>query len=227
MPSGIVHRCVLKRVLQKYPNILSGKDFRLIEIGNLFPDCWRNSICYQKSNLPKTKKREKSHFHTYLADGDYFENYEKFYQKYGSDIIHPFYLGYEIHLLTDYYFRKHNRLDLTQPIILRNGKMIKGKPEDKKRFLYEDMVALSSTLKKYFQLEELALLSEEELRTLPEVEELDYSGLNQSLSYENQEDKMLTQKEPEFYQLDSFLKLIDECSDFIVKELILLHEKYF
>lgn len=131
MPSFVIHSAVASK-LNEYLNL----DDELFMIGNIMPDCWRNTADKD------TVKRTRSHFQPIGEDTE-DEDYKYFYNKYKDKMNNPIYLGYLTHLLTDIYWRKYvlpeyrYYVDDELFVRLRDGSFVSGLGANK---LYNDEI---------------------------------------------------------------------------------------
>ena len=91
MASAVIHLCVAKKV-----NSFLKMDERIFSIGSIAPDIAKL--------VGETKN--KSHFLDEDESEDTPPHYERFIEKYKSELNKPFELGYLVHLMTDYYWFK-------------------------------------------------------------------------------------------------------------------------
>lgn len=219
MPSSIIHRCVSKRVLEK-GNLFDKKDELFeYEIGSIAPDSWRNSKRFKESILPKKEKRKYSHF---SIDGEFIEQYIDFYNKYKNQLNNPFMMGYFVHLLTDNRWRNtmfYRCFDKDGSIILLDGSTLNGEKGVRKELLHKESKKMAYLLAKHFKLEEVRQLNEEELKSLPQMDEIEFDGLNDTIKYTNIESNSDPGNDLLVYKLEDFVLGIEECSDYILKQL--------
>ena len=91
MASAVIHLCVAKKV-----NSFLKMDEKIFSIGSIAPDIAKL--------VGETKN--KSHFLDEDESEDTPPHYERFIEKYKSELNKPFELGYLVHLMTDYYWFK-------------------------------------------------------------------------------------------------------------------------
>ena len=98
MPNWKIHLEVGKRLNKwlKYEK----SDYEEFLLGNLLPDINNGFIV---SGIKKIKKHEITHFDNKKD----FQHHLFFLKKYFGNIKEPLYLGYYVHLITDYYFNYH------------------------------------------------------------------------------------------------------------------------
>lgn len=205
MPSAIIHRTVAKAVLNKINLNYTIHDTYLYEVGSIAPDSWRNCATFKDSPLPKTEKRKYSHF---SSSESWLEHYEIFYDKYKDYLNNPFMLGYFVHLITDHIAHK----DIIYIKLFKNK-------SDSPNFNKEKSDALNSLLYKEYNLDELKQLSNEEINSLPLMDEFEYDGINKTIRYTNGEIKSSLESEQGDDSDKSFIALIDTWTNMIIEEL--------
>jgi len=219
MPSSIIHRCVSIRVLEKGNLYVDSKDIFEYEIGSIAPDSWRNTIRFKDSLLPKKEKRKYSHFSN---DGEFLEQYIDFFNKYKNELDKPFMIGYFVHLLTDNHWRDtmfYRCFDADGSIILLDGSTLNGEKGVRKELLHNESKKMAYLLAKYFNLNDLRVLTKDELNLLPKMSEIEFDGLNDTINYTNIESNNDPGNELLVYKLEDFILGIEECSDYILKKL--------
>lgn len=219
MPSSIIHYSVGKLVLEKTDMFKDEHDIFLYSVGLIAPDSWRNCQRFKDSPLPKIEKRKFSHFSN---DGTWSENYDLFYKKYKDYLDNPFMVGYFVHLITDRNWRNdmfYNCFCEDGSIKLLNGTTINGVNGVRKQLLQSESVKMAVLLAKKFKLQELQTLTDEEIKSLPKMDELEFDGLNKTISYHNSEINLKIDEKLEVYKLEDFVLGIDNCSNFIIEEL--------
>ena len=219
MPSVIIHRCVSKRVLEKGNLFNDKKDIFQFEIGSIAPDSWRNSIRFKESTLSKKDKRKHSHFSN---DGEFIEQYMDFYNKYKNKLDNPFMMGYFVHLLTDNRWRNtmfYRCFDKDGSIILLDGSTLNGEKGVRKELLHKESKKMAYLLSKHFKLNDLDTLTTNELNQLPEMTEIEFDGLNDTINYTNIEANTDPGTDLLVYKLEDFVLGIEDCSDYILNQL--------
>lgn len=220
MPSSIIHRCISKRVLEKTNLFVDNKDIYLYDIGSIAPDSWKNSSRFKDSILPKKEKRKYSHFSN---DDEYFENYDRFLDKYKSIINNPFMIGYLVHLLTDIHWREtmfYRCFDEDGSVIMLDGSTLNGEKGVRKTLLNQESKKMAYLLFHHYNLNELKLLSCDELDFLPKMDEIEFDGLNDTIKYSNSANEKDFDGDLLVYKKDEFVIGIEECSDYIIDLLI-------
>ena len=97
MPSARVHETIAKKINEEYRY-----NERLLRIGTISPDCWRN--------VPKNsgiKDKYLPHFWNFRIKNGQANDYENFYIKYYNKMNNPFYFGYLLHLIVDQYWKTY------------------------------------------------------------------------------------------------------------------------
>ena len=220
MPSSVIHRCVSKRVLEKNNLFNNDKDIYLYDIGSIAPDSWKNSSRFKDSLLTKKEKRMYSHF----SDADKFhEYYDRFIDKYKSNLNNPFMVGYLVHLLTDVRWREtmfYRCFDENGSIKMLDGSTLNGEKGVRKNLLNQESKKMAYHLYNYFNLNKLDNLSVNELGLLPKMEELEFDGLNDTINYTNGAGLIDGDTNLVVYKVDDFVQGIEECSDYITNKLI-------
>lgn len=195
MPSAVIHRCVSKIVNIKLNNKFVSSDNFYYELGSIAPDCWRHSEKFLECNLTKKEKRKESHFMTKNTK----EDYEAFYNEYKDKMDNTFIFGYLVHLITDNYWRNFS---------------VKEYEENKKKEIYERLI-------NEFVVYDIRKLTNEQINKIPQIKELDISGLNKTLEYLYK--NPISSKEIDV-DYTIVLKKLHECSDFVIKEIVRLQE---
>lgn len=219
MPSSIIHRCVSKRVLEKGNLFKDKNDIFEYEIGSIAPDSWRNSIRFKESDLPKKEKRKYSHFSN---DGEFIEQYMDFYSKYKDMLNKPFMMGYFVHLLTDHRWRNtmfYRCFDKDGAVVLLDGSTLNGEKGVRKELLHKESKKMAYLLSRHFKLNDLRNLTNNEVNFLPEMSEIEFDGLNDTINYTNMESNNDPGNELLVYKLEDFVSGIEECSDYILNQL--------
>ena len=98
MPNWKIHLEVGKR-LNKYLNY-KNDEYQEFLLGNLLPDI-------NNAYIVKDIKIRVGHSITHFDKGKDFRHHLAFFNKYQNKILEPMYLGYYIHLYTDYIFNKN------------------------------------------------------------------------------------------------------------------------
>lgn len=185
MPCATVHRAIAKIVNTNYLNYQK-EDSLLLEIGSIAADSWRHT---------KNITRQKSHF---VDCGE--ENVELFLKKYSKDLRSPFFCGYYIHLLTDYYFRYHHLGASSNNV------------ESYKKLIDE------------LDIYSIPLLSKEELSLVPNIPEVDKEALQASIEYLFNH-PYSTRSIPNDYNV--LLAELNACAEFVINKLdLVLHDAF-
>jgi len=195
MPSAVIHRCVSKIVNIKLNSKFVSSDNFYYELGSIAPDCWRHSENLLDCNLTKKEKRQKSHF---MTEKDK-EDYETFYKEYKDKMDNTFIFGYLVHLITDNYWRNFT---------------VKEYEESKKKEIYERLI-------NEFVVYDIRKLTDEQINKIPQIKELDFSGLNRTLEYLYK--NPISSKEIDI-DYTVVLKKLHKCSDFVLKEIAKLQK---
>lgn len=222
MPSVIIHRCVSKKVLEKTNLFNNNKDIYLYDVGSLAPDSWRNTERFKDSLLPKIDKRKYSHFSN---EGEFIERYEVFFDKYKNNLNNPFFIGYLVHLITDNFWRydmHYKYFNLDGSIKIFDNDFLNADKNRKKDLLNDETKKITNKLVSYCKIIELRHLTDDEINTLPLMEEFEYDGINDSIDYNNMEVKRKDNNDFELrvYKEKDFIEGIDRCSNFVISELI-------
>ena len=187
MPSFVIHSVVAQKI-NKFFNL----DEELFILGNIMPDCWRNTPAAMEG-------RNKSHFQPQGEDSTP-EDYEAFYNKYSNHMDNPIYMGYLIHLMTDIYWRKYIlpeyiiKVNDKECLRLRDGNLVMdcnvGRFCDREaRKLTFELLTKNAV----FGFPEVTDVSQIENFEC-DIEELDLSGLPNTLRYAN---KVIDESYPE------------------------------
>ncbi len=221
MPSSAIHRCVSKRVREKL-NIYNDSDTSLFyELGSVAPDCWKDSLKYQNSPLPKHQKRRASHFST--ESENFIEDYNAFYQKYHPTINDPFLVGYFVHLITDNYWRTNMFLKYflkDNKVKMLDGTILTLDREKRKELLSKENKQMSYQISKYYNLQKIRYLSTLEIASLPKMEEVEFNIINDTVEFINFEANNNNHHTFKVYNIDNFINGVESCSDFIIDQLI-------
>lgn len=216
MPNALIHRCVNKRVQQEIKKFTNENDLYLYDVASVAPDSWRNTERFKNSDLPKKDKRKHSHFSN---DNEFVENYDVFKNKYIDKIDNPFIFGYMIHLMTDNFWRLEmfykNNFDINDI----NNELLNIEHLDEKSELTNDTDIHLKDIAKYYEIEDLKELKEEEIQSIPTIEEMTYEGINTTIRYINKQMKEENLNRPIRYTLDDIINGIETCTKKIVEEL--------
>ncbi len=220
MPSARVHEAIAKKINQDYHF-----DERLLRIGTISPDCWRN--------VPKDsgiKDKYLSHFWDFRVKEGQANDYINFYIKYYSSLNNPFYFGYLLHLIVYQYWktnvdpRYEKKIDGESYVVDKNGNMIK----DENWFSYYEGIKMQQRLAKRYQLDYLPINSEDYPNFSCKIDELNIKGLfgeNGSLDYTNKTLFMSDDVEESLiYDDESIKKALDETTQFVKQELLRLKD---
>jgi hypothetical protein len=216
MPNALIHRCVNKRVQQEIKKFNDEKDLYLYDVASVAPDSWRNTERFKNSDLPKKEKRKHSHFSN---DNEFVENYNKFKNKYIKYIDNPFIFGYMIHLMTDNFWRIEmfykNNFDINDI----NNELLNVEHLDEKSELTHDVDIHLKDIAIHYNISDLKELTEEELNSIPVIEEMTYEGINTTIRYINQQMKEENLNKPIRYTIEDVINGIETCTKKIVDEL--------
>lgn len=190
MPSAVIHRCVSKIVNIKMDSKYIGSENFYFELGSIAPDCWRHSEKFINSNLIKKEKRKESHFMINSSR----ENYEIFYNEYKDLMDNTFVFGYLVHLITDNFWR---------------GYTISNCDEETKKEIYIRLI-------EEFVVYDIRNLTDDQIMKIPNIKELDLSGLNKTLEYLHK--NPISSKEID-NDYSVVLKKLHECSNFVLDEI--------
>lgn len=213
MPSARIHEAVVMELNNDYHF-----DSKLLRIGTIAPDSWRNI-----DNGVKNKYL--SHFWDFRIKDGQANDYQEFYLKYYNYLNNPFYFGYLIHLIVDQYWKTNidPKYRMTSNGIkgykLKNGKF----HDDENYWGYYDSLKMEKQIAKIYQLDKLPINKEEYNNFECHIDELNINGLfgsNGSINYLNT--KVMScdiVEESEIYDIDCVIKDIKETTEFIKKEL--------
>lgn len=199
MPSSSIHMSVYKTINKK---LKRGEEFL---IGNIAPDCWRHSLYHIN--------KEKSHF---INNG--LEDYKEFYKKYKKNLNNDFTLGYLTHLMTDNYWKvfvvPNYKINNTT-VRLKDNTLFTGTSEEIKELLHNNNQIATYHIAKHYDLK----LLNENPKIQCNVEEIDLSGLSNTLKHINKINFQEPFKELDVYDINDIYNYISNCSDFILEEL--------
>ena len=211
MPSAIIHAGVAKEI-----NKILKLDDKLFILGNIAPDCWRNSKNVCNRNL--------SHFLTSPESG---ENYKQFYYKYKNNLSDPFVLGYLIHLMTDSYWRVLERKEFRDLLIKSrlpiNESIVSNIPVEKRNrdnFYFHEHAVLGEVAKFY----DLSFCHVDN-NFDSVIEEIDLTVLNDTIDYINSAYFNLEAVDNNIYDFNEILKDIKVITGFVLNELEELSDK--
>lgn len=220
MPSARVHEVIAKKINKDYKY-----EEKLLRIGTISPDCWRNV-----SKDSGVKDKYLSHFWNFKVKEGQANDYINFYIKYYNSINNPFYFGYLLHLIVDQYWktnidtRYEKKIDGESYVILKNGNMIK----DENWYSYYEEIKMQQRLAKRYQLDYLPITSEEYPNFSCKIDELNIKGLfgeGGSLDYINKTLFMSDDvEESVIYDDESIEKALDETIQFVKQELLRLKD---
>lgn len=206
MPSFIIHEAVGKIV-----NISLKMNDKLFMIGTIMPDCWRNSKKFGYEN------RLLSHFQLNSRK----EDYEAFYEKYKSNIDNPLYMGYLVHLITDAYWRGNVTTNFEKEIDGNMYYINKDGTLTIKSYLYkkENLLKIMPKIIKKFNISKISLDNyHNELNNLY-IDELDISGLNDSVNFTNNLIDIAEEGDSILYDFDKINYWIEETSNYVLREI--------
>lgn len=216
MPNALIHRCVNKRVQQEIKKFTKENDLYLYDVASVAPDSWRNTERFKNSDLPKKDKRKYSHFSN---DNEFVENYDVFKNKYIDKIDNPFIFGYMIHLMTDNFWRLEmfykNNFDINDI----NNELLNIEHLDEKSELTNDVDIHLKDIAIHYEIKDLKELTEEEILSIPKIEEMTYDGINTTIRYINKQMKEENLNKPVKYTLEDIINGIEICTKKIVEEL--------
>lgn len=205
MPSAIIHAGVAKEINKKLK-----LDEELFILGNIAPDCWRNSDGVSNRNL--------SHFLIIPEEG---EDYKKFYYKYKNSLNDPFVLGYLIHLMTDRYWRVLEKKDFRSLLIKSrlpvNESIVSNIPVEKRNRdnFYSHEHSILGEVAKFYDLSFVPM--DNNFNSI--IEEIDLTVLNDTIDYINSAYFNLEAVDNNIYDFDEILKDIKVVTNFILNEL--------
>ena len=216
MPSARIHEAIAKKINTEYDY-----DEKLLRIGTISPDCWRNAP--KDSGI---KDKYLSHFWDFSVKEGQANDYVKFYTKYRQSLDNPFYFGYLLHLIVDQYWktnidpRYEKKIDGESYVIDKNGNLIKNE----NYFSYYEGIKMQQRLAKKYNLDFLPINAEEYEDFSCDIEEINLDGLfgeNGSLDYTNKTLFMSDDvKESIIYDDESIEKALDETTQFVKQELL-------
>jgi hypothetical protein len=150
----------------------------------------------------------------------FIEDYKSFYNKYKNNLDDPFVLGYLIHLMTDFYYKKNVtsryqfKIDGVKKIKTKDG-YFEGTNEEIKEYLHNQNAIATAKIAKHFNVEVIGLDKVIECF----VDEIDLSGLINTINYINEANFKVFTSESEIYEDDDLFNDVINCSKFILKEL--------
>ena len=213
MPSAIIHRCVNKRVQEELNKFTSQNDKYIYDVASIAPDSWRNTIEFKNSDLPKKLKRKYSHF---SKETEFVEQYEIFKEKYKNKLDNPFIFGYLIHLMTDNFWRLEVFYKKNFDINNIDNELLNIEHLEEKSELNQDIETLTKEIAKYYKINELREISEEEISKIPNIDELTYDGINDTIRYTNSQLLKETNREIIKYNLNDIIDGIETCTQKII-----------
>lgn len=220
MPPARVHEAIAKKINKTY-----NYDEKLLRIGTIAPDCWRN--------VPKEagiKDKYLSHFWDFRIKSGQANDYENFYLKYYKEINNPFYFGYLVHLMVDQYWKTfleqkyEKKIDGNNYVILKDGTFLKNE----NYFSYFEEVKMQQRLANKYNLDYLPINQDDYQNFVCQIDEVNLNGLfnvGGSLDYVNkdlgQNEKVA---ESGVYDDESIEAALEETAVFVKKELIRLEK---
>lgn len=214
MPSARIHEAIAKKINGDYKF-----NEKLLRIGTISPDCWRN--------VPKDsgiKDKYLSHFWDFRIKNGQANDYAEFYIKYYDNLNNPFYFGYLVHLIVDQYWkdnidpRYEKKINGESYVIDQNGNLIK----DEELFSYYEGIKMQQRIAYRYGLDDLSIKKEDYEPFYCEIGELNLCGLfdeNGTIDYTN---KTLSANEVEeslIYDDESIEKALNETTEFVKSEL--------
>src|SRR5574344_1829302 len=169
MPSARVHEAIAIKINNEYKY-----DEKLLRIGTISPYCLTNV-----SNDSGFKDKYLSHFWDFRIKNGQANDYENFYIKYSKDMNNPFYFGYLLHLIVDQYWKNNidsryeKRIDDISYVIDKSGNLIK----DENWFSYYEGIKMQQRLAKKYNLDLLAINSDDYKNFYCRINELNLNGL--------------------------------------------------
>ena len=159
MPNWKIHLEVGKR-LNNYLKY-NDRDYNNFLLGNILPDI-------NNAYVVKDIKTKLGHDITHFDDNKSFKHYVTFLSKYHNRIDEPIYLGYYVHLYTDYLFNRefYNMIKKRQLDCMEKDTLRKRKQHDFKLFnnkYLDNIIVLNNineTLKK-IDIEEVSICEED------------------------------------------------------------------
>lgn len=215
MPPARIHEVIAKKINKEY-----NLDEKLLRIGTISPDCWRN--------VPKDsgiKDKYLSHFWDFRIKNGQANNYVNFYIKYYNKMNNPFYFGYLLHLMVDQYWktninpRYEKRVNGESFVVDKDGNLIK----DENWFSYYEEIKMQQRLAKKYNLYNLPINQDEYPYFDCNIDELNLCGLfgpEGSLDYTNKTLYISDDiEESNIYDDKSIEEAINETTEFVKKEL--------
>lgn len=216
MPSARIHEAIAKEINKEF-----NMDEILLRVGTVAPDSWRNV-----ETKDGFKDKNITHFWDFrIKDGE-ANNYEEFYLKYYNNLENPFYFGYLLHLITDQYWKTYVdpiyffNEDGINKVKLKDG----SSHEDKNWYSYYEDLKIQKQLCKTYNLGKLPIEEKDIPNFECEIDELNLTGLfgtHGTLNYIN--NKIMPEEkieESKIFDLDDFVKYINDTINFIKKELV-------
>lgn len=218
MPACRVHETIAKIINEDY-----NFDEKLLRVGTIAPDCWRN---VPEDSVIKDKYL--SHFWDFRIKSGQANDYEHFYIKYYDKMNNPFYFGYLIHLIVDQYWktnidkRYEKKIDGIHYLIDNNGNLVK----DEDYTSYYEGIKMQKRLAKKYDLDYLPTdysYYEKFNLDIDKLKEIDKNGLFGDHGTINYDNTILTMSDdvPESIYFDdaSIDKAINETVIFVRSEL--------
>ncbi len=215
MPSARVHETIAKKINEEYRY-----NERLLRIGTISPDCWRN--------VPKNsgiKDKYLSHFWDFRIKNGQANDYENFYIKYYNKMNNPFYFGYLLHLIVDQYWKTYiepryeKKVNGESFVVDKNGNLVK----DENWYSYYEEIKMQQRLAQKYNLDYLPINQDEYLNFNCNIDELNLNGLfgeNGSIDYINKTLSMNEEvEESVIYDDESIENSLNETVAYVKKEL--------
>lgn len=204
MASAIIHLCVAKEV-----NKVLRMDEKLLFLGTIAPDISKQI----------GQSKEISHFLDHSNEDD-IPNIDAFLKKYRSELIHPFEMGYFIHLLTDKYWYRDYVYKYVERYVVENGKKDLTYSA-MKQLIYDDYTNINIDLIDKYGLS-LELFYEEFKYPTSKITEIPMDKL--SIIVEKMGIIIEESKEEKTFLFDTYdiVKFIDETVKYIVRDVQML-----
>jgi hypothetical protein len=100
-----------------------------------------------------------------------------------------------------------------------NNELLNVEHLDEKSELTHDVDIYLKDVAKYYKINDLREITEEEINNLPEIEEMTYDGINTTIRFINNQVKQENNNKPIRYNLEDIINGIETCTRKIVDEL--------
>lgn len=209
MPSVVIHMCVASEVNKR----IKVKNYNEYLLGAIAPD------------LAKVigLERKQSHFIDLKINNH--PNPSKFYEKYGID--NDFFLGYYVHLLTDFIWEKDfiGTFKYKDIIKLKDGTKLNYDLDTYKKYLYNDYTNLNIKLLDEYNLD-LSLFSNEVVLPKIYMDEIPIERLPELLDATSVIIENSKEGKEYFFDIDSIKEFIESAVNLIVDKILTWQRKF-